>query len=209
MLYHLPRNIIGCALSAPDGSSPRGYSRKNIFSSIGSNYNVVHHTSSRNSLIITCYRIRVHHFREKLYSPFLKVVAPKAIIKTPSYTVLFIYFALVGAILLLSYIVFFMTSISTSLLYKCKPLCGQYCKFLNFWLLVGLPFPIFAPRLSPRSFSQKVYKGGSGGFYCLPAFSLRHRRHCRSCLLLLSCIAPRYMKSCAVSLKCFFFIFFW
>jgi hypothetical protein len=30
-------NIIGCAPSAPDGSSPRGYSQKFIFLSIGSN----------------------------------------------------------------------------------------------------------------------------------------------------------------------------
>jgi hypothetical protein len=34
------QNIIGCAPSAPDGSSHRGYSRKNIFSSIVSKDNV-------------------------------------------------------------------------------------------------------------------------------------------------------------------------
>jgi hypothetical protein len=31
------KNIIGCAPSAPDGSRPRGYSQKNLISSIGSN----------------------------------------------------------------------------------------------------------------------------------------------------------------------------
>jgi hypothetical protein len=30
-------NIVGCTLSAPDGSSPRGYSRTKLFLSIGSN----------------------------------------------------------------------------------------------------------------------------------------------------------------------------
>jgi hypothetical protein len=30
------KNIVGCAPSAPDGSSPQGYSRKNLISSIGS-----------------------------------------------------------------------------------------------------------------------------------------------------------------------------
>jgi hypothetical protein len=35
-LHYLWKNIIGCAPSAPDGSSPRGYSRKNLILSIGS-----------------------------------------------------------------------------------------------------------------------------------------------------------------------------
>jgi hypothetical protein len=31
------KSIVGCAPSAPDGTSPRGYSRKSLISSIGSN----------------------------------------------------------------------------------------------------------------------------------------------------------------------------
>jgi hypothetical protein len=42
-------NIVGCALSAPDGSSPRGYSRKKNFLSIGSRDNNACHTSTRNT----------------------------------------------------------------------------------------------------------------------------------------------------------------
>jgi hypothetical protein len=45
----------------------------------------------------------------------------------------------------------------------------------------GLPFLLLAPRLSPRSFSEKVYRGIVGDFYCLPALPLR-RRHCRPLL---------------------------
>jgi hypothetical protein len=63
------------------------------------------------------------------------------------------------------------------ILYECEPFYGQHYNFCNFLTVSGLPFPLFAPRLSPRSFSQKVYKGRSGGFYCLPARSLRHL-HC-------------------------------
>jgi hypothetical protein len=35
-LHYSWKNIIGCAPSTPDGSSPQGYSRKNLISSIGS-----------------------------------------------------------------------------------------------------------------------------------------------------------------------------
>jgi hypothetical protein len=45
----------------------------------------------------------------------------------------------------------------------------------------GLPFPLLAPCLSPRFFSEKIYKGIVGYFYCLLALPLR-RRHCRSLL---------------------------
>jgi hypothetical protein len=53
-----------------------------------------------------------------LYSTFLKVVAPKAIVECPSGIVSSIFFVFVGSILLvfdLSYITLFMTSMSMSL----------------------------------------------------------------------------------------------
>jgi hypothetical protein len=128
----LPINIVGCALSAPDGSSPRGYSRKRLFSSIGSKYSVVHHTSTRDTSTLRYFNSRYFYFREKLYSPFLKIVAPTAIIETPSYTLLCTYFALVGAIFLLSYIIFFMTSMSTSLCTIANRCVGNTVNFLIF-----------------------------------------------------------------------------
>jgi hypothetical protein len=105
----LPRNIVGCALSAPDGSSPQGYSRKKSFSSIGSRDNVTHHTSTRkvstsrffNSryfnfeilhleilLRTSCRQIRVSPKEFHLIS--LKVAAPKAIIKKSFIYALFV-----------------------------------------------------------------------------------------------------------------------
>jgi hypothetical protein len=128
----LPRNIVGCALSAPDGSSPRGYSRKKTFSSIGSNYSVIHHTSTRDTLITSCRRIRVHHSSKELHSISLKVGAPKAINENPSHIILSINFALVGGILLLSYIIFFMTSMSTSLCTIANRCVGSTVNFLIF-----------------------------------------------------------------------------
>jgi hypothetical protein len=131
MLYHLPRNIVGCALSAPDGSSPRGYSRKNIFSSIGSKYSVIHHTSTRDTLITSCRRIHVHHSSKELLPILLIDEAPKAIIKNPSHIILSINFALVGAILLLSYIIF-MTSMNTSFCMSANHFMGSTVIFLIF-----------------------------------------------------------------------------
>jgi hypothetical protein len=59
-------------------------------------------------------------------------VAPKAIIESPSYIVLSINFALVGAILLLSYIIFFMTSMSTSLCMSANCFMGSTVIFSIF-----------------------------------------------------------------------------
>jgi hypothetical protein len=54
----VPRNIVGCALSAPDGSSPRGYSQKMLFSSIGSKCNVDHHTSIQDTFNFEILQLR-------------------------------------------------------------------------------------------------------------------------------------------------------
>jgi hypothetical protein len=76
-----------------------------------------------------------------------------AIIETPSYTVLCTYFALVGAIFS-SFLYHILYDVKEHItLYHSEPLHGQYCKFLHFLTVSGLPFPLFAPRLSPRSFS--------------------------------------------------------
>jgi hypothetical protein len=39
---------------------------------------------------------------------------------------------------------------------------GQRSNFTIFLPVNGLPFPLLAPRLSPRSFTRKLYKGESG-----------------------------------------------
>jgi hypothetical protein len=39
--------------------------------------------------------------------------------------------------------------------------CGNFAIFLP---VGGLPFPLLAPHLSPRSFIRKLYKGESGEF---------------------------------------------
>jgi hypothetical protein len=121
----------GARSALPMGVAPEAIVKK-TFSSIGSKYSVVHHTSTRDTLITSCHRIRVHHFREKVYSPFLKIVAPKARTETPSYTVLCTYFALVGAIFLLSYIIFFMTSMNTSLCMSANRFMGSTVIFAIF-----------------------------------------------------------------------------
>jgi hypothetical protein len=41
---------------------------------------------------------------------------------------------------------------------------GQRSNFIVFLPISGLPFPLLAPRLSPRSFSKKLYLGESGVF---------------------------------------------
>jgi hypothetical protein len=41
---------------------------------------------------------------------------------------------------------------------------GQRGNFAIFLPVSGLPFPLHAPRLSPRSFIKKLYKGKSGEF---------------------------------------------
>jgi hypothetical protein len=78
----------------------------------------------------------------------------------------------------------FMTSATeftyTSSLLSAYHFMGSTVIFI-FLPVSGLPFLLLAPCLSPRSFSEKVYKGIVGDFYCLPALSLR-RRHCRSLL---------------------------
>jgi hypothetical protein len=110
----LPINIVGCALSAPDGSSPRGYSRKKSFSSIGSN-------------IIPSIILQL-----EILSISLIIVAPKAIIENPSYIILFINFVPIGAILLLSYIIFFYDVNEHVTLYECEPFDGQHCNSRDF-----------------------------------------------------------------------------
>jgi hypothetical protein len=85
--------------------------------------------------MITYHRIRVHHFSLKLYSTLLKLVAPKAIVECPSGIVSSIVFAFVGAILLvfdLSYITFFMTSVSTSLCVSVNRFVGIIVIFVIF-----------------------------------------------------------------------------
>jgi hypothetical protein len=41
---------------------------------------------------------------------------------------------------------------------------GQRSNFAIFLPVSGLPFPLLVPRLSPRSFTRKLYKGESGKF---------------------------------------------
>jgi hypothetical protein len=41
---------------------------------------------------------------------------------------------------------------------------GQHGNFAIFLPVSGLPFPLLAPHLSPRSFIRKLYKGESGDF---------------------------------------------
>jgi hypothetical protein len=41
---------------------------------------------------------------------------------------------------------------------------GQRGNFAIFLPVSGLPFPLLAPRLSPRSFIRKLYKRESGEF---------------------------------------------
>jgi hypothetical protein len=76
-------------------------------------------------LEIPCRQILVHHSNKELHSVSLKVVAPKAIIQSPSHTILSINFALAGTILLLSYTIFFMTSMKTSLCMSANRFMGS------------------------------------------------------------------------------------
>jgi hypothetical protein len=62
----------------------------------------------------------------------LKVVAPKAIIENPSHIILSINFVLVGTTLLLSYIIFFMTSMNTSLCMSANHFMGSTVIFVIF-----------------------------------------------------------------------------
>jgi hypothetical protein len=41
---------------------------------------------------------------------------------------------------------------------------GQRSNFAIFLPITGLPFSLLAPRLSPHSFTRKLYKGESGEF---------------------------------------------
>jgi hypothetical protein len=41
---------------------------------------------------------------------------------------------------------------------------GQRSNFAIFLPISGLPFPLLVSRLSPRSFTRKLYKGESGEF---------------------------------------------
>jgi hypothetical protein len=41
---------------------------------------------------------------------------------------------------------------------------GQRGNFTFFMPVSGLPLPLLAPRLSPRSFARKLYKWYTGGF---------------------------------------------
>jgi hypothetical protein len=43
-------------------------------------------------------------------------------------------------------------------------ICGQRGNFTIFLPVSGLSFPLLAPRLSPRSFIKKLYKGENGDF---------------------------------------------
>jgi hypothetical protein len=65
------KNFIGCATSAPDGSSPRGYSRKNV-SSIGSSKFFLFHPSHSYLFLIISSGAR---------PVLLMIVAPEAIVK--------------------------------------------------------------------------------------------------------------------------------
>jgi hypothetical protein len=69
---------------------------------------------------------------------------------------------------------------------------GQRSNFTISLPVSGLPFPLLAPRLSPRFFRGKLYKRDSREFYCLlaPCF---HRRHhcCTPCAPLSFCKSPR------------------
>jgi hypothetical protein len=70
-----------------------------------------------------------------LYSTFLKVVAPKAIVECPSGIASSIVFVFVGAILFvfdLSYITFFMTSMSTLLCMSANRFMGGTVIFAIF-----------------------------------------------------------------------------
>jgi hypothetical protein len=113
------------------GVAPEAIVEK-AFSSIGSKYSVVHHTLTRDTLITSCRRIRVHHSSKELHLIFVKVVAHKAIIENPSHIILSINFARVGAILLLSYIIFFMTSMNTSLCMSANHFMGSTVIFCDF-----------------------------------------------------------------------------
>jgi hypothetical protein len=75
----LPMNIVGCALSAPDGSSPRGYSRKKSFSSIGSRDNVARHTSTQNASTSRFFNSR--YFQEHLVVEYESTTSKKSSIR--------------------------------------------------------------------------------------------------------------------------------
>jgi hypothetical protein len=55
---------------------------------------------------------------------------------------------------------------------------GQRSNFTISLPVSGLLFPLLAPRLSPRFFRGKLYKGDSGEFYYLPAPCFRRHHHC-------------------------------
>jgi hypothetical protein len=111
----------------------------------------------------------------------LKITAPKAIIKE-----FFIDHSFYHLFFCRRHPISFYDVNEDVILHQCGPFHRQYCNFHDFLtvggLLVfptvsGLAFPIFAPRLSPLSFSLKIYKWHSGESYCSPARSLR-RLHC-------------------------------
>jgi hypothetical protein len=67
---------------------------------------------------------------------------------------------------------------------------GQRSNFTISLPISGLPFPLLAPRPSPRSFLRKLYKGESGEIHCLPVHCFRRCHCCNLCAPLISCIAP-------------------
>jgi hypothetical protein len=68
---------------------------------------------------------------------------------------------------------------------------GQRSNFAISLPVSGLPFLLLAPRLSPRSFIRKLYKGESGEIYYLPVPRFCRRHHCWDpCAPLSSCTAP-------------------
>jgi hypothetical protein len=107
MLYSLISS--GARLALPMGVAPKAIVEKN-FSSIGSRDNIARHTSTQNTSTSKFFNSR--YFQKHLVVEFqsstsmksfiqyfVKVTAPKAIIKNLSHMILSISFASVGAIL--------------------------------------------------------------------------------------------------------------
>jgi hypothetical protein len=117
-------NIVRCALSAPNGSSPRGYSRITLCFEFRLKYSVLHHhTSTRHSLSIISSGAR---------SALPMVVAPEAIVEFFSGIVSSTDYSIVGANLV--------SSLMSSFIRK-----SLYSIFVEYMYLSNLIFNSLSP----------------------------------------------------------------
>jgi hypothetical protein len=145
--------FIGCATSAPDGSSPQGYGRI-FYSSIGSIFS--------SSSIFQC------NFAKYYWSPNGSIPRSYNGVLAVDYRLkesFDFYLVDISCMERKKYGVIDMTTRCSDLT---KRWLSHMCSAVIFHIfcpLVGLPLPLFMPRRSPCSFQRKLFKGKAFYFY--------------------------------------------